>query len=284
MRNDVTLGYEAPIDFHKGEKGYFYRDENYTIKKVPLGEEDLEALWFASQTLYQFKDIPVFQAFEQMIGKLREHVSLSDDEFGTEYIDHMLFDDSHKGQGDRFIPDLLKAIREHRRTRLEYSFHNDKKVDKTYLIEPYLLKQFRLRWYLIGLDKAVEKIKTFGLDRIKEIEVLSEEFISPGFVAKEYFKDTYGISHSDEGTEHVIMEVERSVSKYLMAAPWHSSMRLKSRGEERDRIEMQIVINIDLVNELMTWMPDIKVIAPERLRIEIVKRCESAVKRNIRAT
>jgi predicted DNA-binding transcriptional regulator YafY len=280
MRNDVALGYEAPIEFHKGEKGYFYRDENYTIKQVPLGEEDLEALWFASQTLYQFKDIPVFQAFEQMIDKLREHVSLSDDEFDTEYLDHMLFEESHKGQGDRYIPDLLKAIRESQRVNVEYSFHDESKPDKDYDLEPLLLKQFRLRWYLIAQDISAEKVKTFGLDRIKGMTLSSEKFISPRFKAKEYFKDTFGISHLPEDPEKVILEVDKPVSSYLLAAPMHASMKKVPSKGDSDRIEMEVVVNMDLVNELMTWMPNVKIISPDRLRKEIVKRCNTAVSIN----
>jgi len=56
MRNDAALGYEAPIVYDKYEKGYYYSDPEYTIKKIPLGEEDLDALQFAAMTLYQFRD------------------------------------------------------------------------------------------------------------------------------------------------------------------------------------------------------------------------------------
>lgn len=284
MRYDVSLGFEAPIEFHKGEKGYFYSDENYTIKKVPLGSEDLEALRFAAQTLYQFRDIPVFQAFEQMLGKLRENVSLSENEFDTGFMDHMLFEESDKSQGDRYIPDILKAIREHREIVLNYSFHSSDKNDKDYVLQPYLLKQFRLRWYLIAKDKRAGKVKTFGLDRVVDTALSEDLFSAPSFDAKEYFRDTYGISHMDEDPVMVKLEIDRPQSKYFLSMPMHHSLEKIGEAEGVDIIQMKVVINQDLVNQLMAWMPNIKVMEPEALRKQLINRCKEAVKKNISAT
>ncbi|NNC84039.1 MAG: WYL domain-containing protein [Flavobacteriales bacterium] len=280
MRYDTVLGYEAPIEFHKGEKGYFYTDEEYTIKKVPMGEEEMEALRFASMTLYQFREMPVFQTFEQLIGKLREHVSLADDEFDKSYMDHMLFDDAHRNQGDRHIPDILRAIREHRRIGFSYSFHDPDKEEKDYLIEPLLLKQFRTSWYVIGTDTAVDRIKTYGLDRIDGLAVLEEHFQAPDFDAKDYFQHTYGISHRTAHPQEVLIKVDRSISGYLLSSPWHPSMERISESPTGDILRMELVINVDLENELMNWLPSIQVLEPVDLKDRIIKRCETAIYRN----
>ncbi|NND93717.1 MAG: WYL domain-containing protein [Flavobacteriales bacterium] len=277
MRNDVALGYEAPIEFHKSEKGYYYSEEGYTIKKVPLGEEDIEALRFASQTLYQFRDIPAFQSFRQLISKIREHVSLSQDEFDSGYLDHMLFDESHKSIGDRNIPDILKSIREHSVLSFKYSFHNPSKPQKEYFLEPLLLKQFRLGWYVIGKDRREDRIKTFGLDRMSDLEIQEEYFAPPAFNAKEYFKDTFGISHHNKDIQKVELAVSSSIANYLLSAPWHPSMtRIGFDGKDHI-ISLDLVVNMDLVNEIMTWLPDVKVLAPKELREEVIKRCERAI-------
>ncbi len=280
MRYDTSLGFEAPIEFHKGEKGYHYTDEHFTIKKVPLAEEDMEALRFAAQTLYQFKDIPVFHAFEQMLGKLKEHVSLSENEFDTGFIDHMLFEEADQGRGERFLPELLRAIREHVEIEIEYSFFALEKKSKSYRLQPLLLKQHRLRWYLIAKDMTADKVKTFGLDRIAELMVGEEQFLKSSFDPKEYFRDTYGISHLDRVAEKVILQVDRPQSKYFLTSPMHHSLRLLESRDEYDEIEMKVVVNQDLVNELISWMPHIKVLAPDDLRKQLVNRCLEAIEKN----
>jgi predicted DNA-binding transcriptional regulator YafY len=280
MRYDTSLGYEAPIEFHKGEKGYRYTDENYTIKKVPLGEEDLEALRFAAQTLYQFKDIPVFHAFEQMLGKLKEHVSLSENEFDTGFIDYMLFEESDQGGGERFLPELLRAIRERLEVEMEYSFFAMEKDSKSYNLQPLLLKQHRLRWYLIARDMAVDKVKTYGLDRLISLEVSEEQFLASSFDPKAYFRDTYGISHIERPTEHVVLQIDRPQSKYFLTSPMHHSLRLIRSEATFEELEMNVVINLDLVNELISWMPHVRVISPNELRKSLVNRCMEAIEKN----
>jgi len=132
--------------------------------------------------------------------------------------------------------------------------------------------------------KPTNKIKTFGLDRMSELEISEEHFSRPGFTAKEYFKDTFGISHYEKGPENVRMRIDRGISNHLLAAPMHPSMQKIGEEGDWDIIAMDIVINIDLINELMTWMPQIAILSPDSLRESIVKRCEKAVYNNSLAT
>lgn len=284
MRYDSSLGYEAPIEFHKGEKGYHYIDPNYTIKKVPLADEDMEALRFAAQTLYQFKDIPVFQAFEQMLGKLREHVSLSDNEFDTGFMDHMLFEEADHGRGERHLPELLKAIREHLIIGVTYSFFSDEKSNKQYALEPLLLKQHRLRWYLIARDQAAGRVKTFGLDRLQEVDLTEEHFLAPDFDPQGYFRHTYGISHLDDKPALVRLKVDRPQSQYFSSMPMHPSLKVVNQEERYEELEMEVVVNQDLINELMSWMPHVQIVSPISLRETIIKLCETAIYNNKGAT
>lgn len=42
--------------------------------------------------------------------------------------------------------------------------------------EPYALKEFKGRWYLLAKDRKDYQIKTFGLDRIQELEITNKNF------------------------------------------------------------------------------------------------------------
>ena len=277
MRYDSALGFEAPIAFHKYHKGYHYTEPDFTIKKVPLREDEIEALQFAAQTLYQFKDVPVFTAFEQVLSKLKEHVSLSGESMNQEYREYMLFEDSEKGTGERHLTVLLKAIREKRKVNLEYSFFQEDKAGKEYVVDPYLLKQFRLRWYLMAWDAEAEKVKTFGLDRMMSVNMTEEYFIEKDFSASTYFRDTYGINHLNKEPEQILLKIERPQSKYFLSRPLHPSLRLLRSEEDVDVLELILVPNQDLINELMSWTPHVVVLQPESLRDEMIARAEKMI-------
>ena len=44
-------------------------------------------------------------------------------------------------------------------------------------MHPYLLKEYRNRWYLIGKSELKEKVITFGLDRIFDPLLLEQNFV-----------------------------------------------------------------------------------------------------------
>lgn len=51
MREDPTLGYNAPIAYCKANKGYYYTDPEYTIKKLNLSLEDWETILIVVQQM-----------------------------------------------------------------------------------------------------------------------------------------------------------------------------------------------------------------------------------------
>ena len=67
MKEDELLGYLAPIRFSRAQNGYYYSDPGYTIKKVPLNEEEIDSLEFAAGMLERYKGLKVNDAFAQGI-------------------------------------------------------------------------------------------------------------------------------------------------------------------------------------------------------------------------
>jgi len=58
------------------EKGYYYTEEDFTIKEISLNEEDKDAIRFAANTLYQFKDLAIFDQFGSAIQKIMDRLSI----------------------------------------------------------------------------------------------------------------------------------------------------------------------------------------------------------------
>lgn len=70
---------------------------------------------------------------------------------------------------------LLHAIKNNFQIKFLYrKFWNDEVKLRT--VEPYLLKEFRNRWYVITIESKGSVLKTFALDRISELEITSNKF------------------------------------------------------------------------------------------------------------
>ena len=70
--------------------------------------------------------------------------------------------------GREYLSTIIEAIR----NKIEISIvHQSYRADspKEYTVQPYCIKLFNQRWYILGMCKEVDSIRTFGLDRIHSI-------------------------------------------------------------------------------------------------------------------
>ena len=67
------------------------------------------------------------------------------------------------------------------------------------LINPYCLKMFKRRWYVLAYVPSMKIIRRFGLDRIQKIETTDNTFKYPkDFSSEDYFHDFFGMVHDAE--------------------------------------------------------------------------------------
>ncbi|MFT4681875.1 MAG: putative DNA-binding transcriptional regulator YafY, partial [Flavobacteriales bacterium] len=151
MKNEGDLGFYAPIVYSKLEKGYHYEDEDYTIKEISLSHEEKDAIRFAANTLFQFKDLSIFDQFGSAIQKIFDRLNISP-EMQDEAIErYVQFESTPVAKGSELLPIILQSIKDARSIRFTYhSFQDDSTTDRKF--HPYLLKEYRNRWYVIGKD------------------------------------------------------------------------------------------------------------------------------------
>ena len=69
--------YAAPIKYDKIKKGYCYATPGYSIKRLPLSEEEITALDYSTALLQQLKGSRIFDQFETAINRLIEGYRVS---------------------------------------------------------------------------------------------------------------------------------------------------------------------------------------------------------------
>ncbi|MDE7468298.1 MAG: WYL domain-containing protein, partial [Muribaculaceae bacterium] len=137
--------------------------------------------------------------------------------------------------GRDHLTTILEAMKDNRVISITY--HPFKKSQGyTFPIEPYCVKLFENRWYVLGRNNR-DEIKIYGLDRIENVEVTSEKFKLPSdFEADDYFSATFGIViGTGEKPEKIFIRADEDHKYYLKSLPLHHSQRLiEDAGEYAD--------------------------------------------------
>lgn len=137
---------------------------------------------------------------------------------------------------------------------------------------PYLLKEFKGRWYLIAKDLKDEQVKTFALDRFRNLDITKKRFTYPSDLdPRERFRNSFGIISSVSGSvpENVVLSFDPHQGKYVKTQKLHPSQKTLIDNETEFRIQLKVYIAFDLVKELLSYGRDLKVIEPLSLVNEL---------------
>jgi predicted DNA-binding transcriptional regulator YafY len=226
------------------------------------------------------EDISDFRQFLKLL-ELAERVETLSHTFRStsEAARSIIFEHNDFFKGSEYLSLLADAIQ--RKVLLSFSYYAyHKEVPDTYTVEPYLVVEHRNRWYLMGWDEAAEKIKTFGLDRIQDIQLL-HPYIGLGkeFDYQALFQNTFGITCLAEPPSRVVLSFTPKQGKYLKSLPLHHSQLILFDNEQEFRLELKVVLNIDLRMQLLSYGSQVEVLEPHRLRQEIAEELQQAVKK-----
>ena len=145
--------------------------------------------------------------------------------------------------------------------------------------EPYCLKLFKQRWYILGhfhRDATEEKPEAdyfgvFSFDRILNMKLTDVKFrIDPDFDAQEYFNECYGVLVGDDTRpERIVIRAYGYERYYLRDLPIHKSQYEIGRGENFADFEFYLRPTIDFSGHLLSRGNLIKVLQPQWLADEI---------------
>lgn len=185
--------------------------------------------------------------------------------------------DSREPLGTEHLNDLLLATQKRKQIQFRYrKFKDDKAKIRTF--EPYLLKEFRKRWYVFGFDVDKKELRTFGLDRISLLQISSKKFQFPQKInPKKYFDDCFGIvGPNNNQPETIVLEFYNGQGDYIRTMPLHTSQKILEKSNEQMLVELKLIPNYDFIMELLFYGENVKVLAPKSLANEMTQRLNNA--------
>jgi predicted DNA-binding transcriptional regulator YafY len=273
MRSE-KLGYNAPI-IVVDKKYYTYEEKDFSITKIPLSKQDLGMLSEVVELLKQLKGLNYSEEMSGMIAKLEDKV-IRQKKHGRSTID---FEKNELLRGLEFIQPLHKAILSETTLKIVYQSFKARAASEIVLY-PYLLKEYRNRWFVIGTNKKNKTLMTLALDRIQEAHEMSSIPMQPAPEGIEnFYNDVIGVTKSQsQKSSTVVLKVANHHIQYLITKPLHSSQKILKKEEDGTIISIQVVLNYELEKEILGLGECIKVLAPRILSKHIKKRISEMIK------
>lgn len=250
----IRTDFGLEITYSKSEKGYFI-DEERSVKV---------------ESFFKFLEIV---SIADIFSK-----SLKDN---RQILDYVSFDDSKSFRGIENLQDILLAITQERQLLFKHE-NFEQNTLKSYEITPFLLKEFENRWYVIGVPKGFDEIRTFGIDRLTEINLGDKALYKKHHFEKQLneFEDIIGINIEHKKPIPIRLKVSELNLKYMRSLPMHQSQIIYPKNESGEYfVDFFLVPNYEFITRILKMGKDAVVISPSNLKAKIKNILEATLQR-----
>lgn len=186
--------------------------------------------------------------------------------------DIMLFE-KRKARGLQHLHGLIHSIVNKKVISFTYQkFWTDEKSER--VVEPYALKEFQHRWYLLAKDHQPKDgktfVKTFGLDRISDLDINNKSFKKESYDPQKAFEYSFGIiAPNGEEPQEIVLAFDWHQGNYIKALPLHPSQKIVSENDQELIISVFVVPTYDFEREILSYGERVRILEPESFRTKI---------------
>jgi predicted DNA-binding transcriptional regulator YafY len=277
MRSD-KLGYFAPI-IVLDKKYYTYEDPKYSITNIPVSEADLARMNEAVEMLKQFKGFGHFNQLNEVVQKLEDHVYSSTKK--TEPI--IDFEKNDNLKGIHFLDIIFNAVKNKKPITLTYKSFTAKN-SSTFLFHVWWLKEFKNRWFAVGVKNAKLDVLNLALDRILEVNINYVEpyVFNENYSPETFYKAVIGVTVSPNLRIMIVkIFVAAAHAPYVLTKPLHPTQIVLEEIEKGVIIQIQVQHNFELEREIISFAEHMTVLEPANFRNIIAKRLKRAAEKYI---
>ena len=281
IRNDLRYIENTYPDVHIVEiksgrnKTYAYENPDSSIYKLQFNDEELGQLSQCMAILSQFEGMPQMEWLQSFLERFR--LSLNIDPDGKRVVG---FDENKYLVGREYFSRLLSAISNKEVLDISYQSFKDDSV-KHKIVHPYYIKEYNNRWFLLGRTEGFDSVSTLAFDRIVSIDhIESIEYVANTEIDfnDDYFTEMIGVTKPLEETKQKVgLKVSKELFPYIATKPIHETQKIKETDDFGVRIEIELYINYELKQLLLSYGDGIEVLYPISLRTQLRANLENAL-------
>lgn len=199
-------------------------------------------------------------------------------EAGRNMKDRILFEDIP--HGTEYLQTVIDAMQRGKELQIIYQPFDGQRA--TYHLQPYAMKVYNQRWYILGYLREQDGICNIALDRTLEMELTDGAFVVPtDFDAEEYYANTVGIFvNEDLKPQKVILRVYGLHVEYMRSLPLHSSQKeIKISDGEYSDFQYRLCLTPELTTKILSMGEKVEVLEPDILKKQVLKRLSNTIKR-----
>ena len=257
---------------HGRQTTYQYEDPNFSIFSTELSEDDILHLGQALDILRRFDGMPEADWISELSARLNLCMNNRKEVRAAVGFESAIY---NKGM-EHFTP-LFNAIR--KKTTVELRYQSFKMQEpQTLIVHPYYLKQYNNRWFLFCCNGDHTNLSNYPLDRILSVKLAHVPYRETHIDFDEYFEDVIGVTKREgQQSEKVLLRFPKDEYPYVATKPWHGSQKKVAEDEHSATIELDVVINYELEQKILSWGDYVEVLQPYSLVHIIRHRLTTAV-------
>jgi hypothetical protein len=249
VKNDIKnmrKVFFAPIKFSFEKNCYYYESPEYeSLFSNPHGIDD------------------IFLSFLKIRYSLGKNYS----------IHQCIHNDNKTIAGSEQLQLFTRAIAERRKVRFTYKSFNAKRT-RDYIFHPYLIRDHRNTYYIIGKKDLDNDIRSFALHRIEGVaEILLEDSLVDEAYSRQILVELpSNLLALGNRLLEITIEGQTEILSQLLEVPIHPSQEVVSNSEDKFRISISALPTDEMISSILQFGDKIEVISPEKFRAYFADR------------
>jgi predicted DNA-binding transcriptional regulator YafY len=206
---------------------------------------------------------------------LRQHVERTLNDLSLRRIDP---------EFNRHVEDLTKGWAERRVVRFRYQparYDGTDREPRWAEVEPYLLEPSLATHalYLIGLDRTRDAIRTFKVERVRDLTLTPARFEAPEADALAATLRRAWDIIADQPETEVVLRFAPAVAARVGEATWHPSQRVAELEDGSLEWRARVAGTIEIRLWILSWGDEVEVLEPAQLRADVAATLARAADR-----
>ncbi len=194
---------------------------------------------------------------------LREHVERTIQDLASRDVDPAF---------NRQVETLTRAWADRRVVAFESlpAPYRGKRAPRRAVVRPYLLEPSLQTHalYLIGFDEDKGAMRTFKVERVRDLSVLARTFEAPQDDVVAQLRRAWDII-ADQPATRVVLRFRPEVAGRVMEASWHPSQAVQEGADGSLEWSATVAGTIEIRLWILSWGSDVEVLAPAALREDV---------------
>ncbi len=164
-----------------------------------------------------------------------------------------------------------------RRKKLSLHYHSRASRQQSQReVSPQRLVYYRDNWYCDGYCHLRQGLRSFSVDRISNVRMLEESTVD---IDEEVLDETLGSAYgilAGKADKEAVLRFNADRAQWVAYETWHPQQTGKWQPDGGYELRFPYHLGIELIMDICRYGPDVEVIAPEALRMQVAQRLQQA--------